>query len=176
VATGARAIVPGIEGVDRESVITAVDLLKSEKIVGERVVIVGGGLSGCEIAIWLTQKGRRPVIVEMLPDLMASGVPVPGQVKMMTLDLLAKYGITTHTDSRVGEITSAGVTLDRKKDPGKHHIEADTIVLAIGMAPDTCLADQLEHMPVCTYRIGDCRNPRNIMNAVWDGYEIARLI
>lgn len=176
VATGARAIVPDIEGVDRESVVTAVDLLKGEKTIGERVVIVGGGLSGCEIAIWLAEKGRRSVIVEMLPDLMAGGTPVPGQVKMMTLDLLAKYDVKTLTDSRVGEITSAGVTLDRKKDPGKHHIEADTIVLAMGMAPDTCLADRLDQIGACTYRIGDCREPRNVMNAVWDAYEIARFI
>ena len=176
VATGARAIVPDIDGVDRESVITAVDLLKGEKTIGERVVIVGGGLSGCEIAIWLAEKGRPSVIVEMLPDLMAGGAPVPGQVKMMTLDLLARYGVTTHTDSRVSEITSAGVTLDRKNDSSKHHIEADTIVLAMGMAPDTCLADRLEHIAACTYRIGDCRAPRNVMNAVWDAYEIARFI
>jgi 2-enoate reductase len=176
VATGARAIVPDIEGVDRESVVTAVDLLKGEKTIGERVVIVGGGLSGCEIAIWLAAKGRRSVIVEMLPDLMAGGAPVPGQVKMMTLDLLAKYNTTIHTDSRVNEVTAAGVTIDRKKGFRKDHIEADTIVLAMGMAPNTCLADRLEQIPACTYRIGDCRAPRNVMNAVWDAYEIARFI
>jgi len=176
VATGARAIVPDIKGVDRESVITAIDLLKSEKNVGERVVIVGGGLSGCEIAIWLAQKNSRSVIVEMLPDLMTCGAPVPGQVKMMTLDLLTKYGIMTLTNSRVDEITSTGVILDRENDPNHHHIEADTIVLAMGMVPDTCLADQLNHIPACTYRIGDCLEPRNVMNAVWDAYEIARFI
>ncbi len=175
-ATGARAIVPDIEGIHRESVITAVDLLKRKGAAGERVVIVGGGLAGCEIAIWLAGQGRRPVLVEMLPDLMAGGAPVPGQVKMMTLDLLAKHDVTTHTGSRVREISSSGVALTRENDREERRVEAETIVLAMGMTPNARLAAQLEVAAPNVYRIGDCREPLNVMNAVWDAHEIARFI
>ena len=64
-ATGANPIVPGITGIHRGSVMSAVDLLKGKKTAGDRVVIVGGGLIGCEVAIWLADKGRQTIIVEI---------------------------------------------------------------------------------------------------------------
>ena len=56
------------------------------------------------------------------------------------------------------------------------NIKADTVVLAMGMTPNRLLADRLYNEIDRVYRIGDCREPRNIMNAVWDAYEIARYI
>jgi len=53
---------------------------------------------------------------------------------------------------------------------------ADTVVLAMGMAADTQLYDDLSERVDCVYALGDCREPKNIMNAVWDAYEIARAI
>jgi 2-enoate reductase len=175
VATGARPIVPDIAGINRESVVTAVDLLKGEKKAGDRVVIVGGGLAGCEVAIWLADKGRQTIIVEMLPDLMIGGAQVPGQVRMMTMDLLTKYNTTIITDNQVDEITPDGVLLARRVSD-KSRIEADTVVLSTGMIPDTHLISQLDNTLERVYRIGDCREPGNVMNAVWDAYEIARII
>jgi 2-enoate reductase len=176
VATGANAIVPtGIPGVFQDSVVTAVDLLKGEKNTGDRVVIVGGGLVGCEMAIWLADQGKQLLIVEMLPALMMAGAGVPGQVKMMTMDLLAKHETTIMTSSRVCEIKSDGILIDHQ-DSGKRLIEAESVVLAMGMKSETGLADQLETAADYVYRIGDCREPRNVMNAVWDAYEIARYI
>ncbi|MCF8069220.1 MAG: FAD-dependent oxidoreductase [Desulfobacterales bacterium] len=175
-ATGANAIVPAmIPGVDQDSVVTAVDLLKGEKTAGERIVIVGGGLVGCEMAIWLTDQGKQATIVEMLPALMTGGAHVPGQVKMMTMDLLTKCGTTIITDSQVCEFKPKGVLIDQKES-GKKDIEADTVVLAMGMKSETSLADQAGDIADYVYRIGDCREPRNVMNAVWDAYEIARFI
>ena len=175
VATGASPIVPDITGIHRGSVMSAVDLLKGKKTAGDRVVIVGGGLAGCEVAIWLADKGRQTIIVEMLPELMAGDNHVPGQIRMMTLNLLEKHGTTIITDNQVNEITPDGVLLARRAF-GKNRIEADTVVLSLGMTPDTHLTDQLENKLDHVYRIGDCRKPRNVMNAVWDAYEIARMI
>ncbi|RLC08076.1 MAG: 2-enoate reductase, partial [Deltaproteobacteria bacterium] len=75
--------------------------LKGKKTAGDRVVIVGGGLAGCEVAIWLADKGRQTIIVEMLPELMAGNNHVPGQVRMMTLNLLEKHSTTIITDNQV---------------------------------------------------------------------------
>ncbi len=175
-ATGSHPAVPNIDGIHRETVTTAVDLLKGKKLAGERVVIAGGGLAGCELAIWLAGRGRRPILVEMLPALMAGGAPVPGQVKMMTLDLLAKYDVAIHTHCLVREITPTGVALTRTDDRDEKHVNADAIVLAMGMTPNAGLPDQLERALPHVYRIGDCREPRNVMNAIWDAREIARFI
>lgn len=151
------------------------DLLKGTREPGNRTLIVGGGLAGCEVAIWLAQMGKKAILVEMLPELMAGGAPVPIQVKMMTLDLLKKFGVEVHTGSEVQEITPEGTALICD-DQSSRRIQADTVVLSIGMTPNAGLADGVEEIGIPTYRIGDCRVPKNIMNAVWDAYEIARFI
>jgi 2-enoate reductase len=175
VATGARVMVPGIPGIKHDSVVTSVELLKNgADTAGKRVVIIGGGLAGCEIAIWLAGEGKETTLVEMLPELMGGGNHVPGQVKEMTLDLLAKHNTTILTGSRISEITGNGVLLQNETET--HSLSADTVVLAMGMVSETTLADQIAPAPNLVYRIGDCREPRNVMNAVWDAYEIARCI
>ncbi|MCP4688792.1 MAG: FAD-dependent oxidoreductase, partial [Desulfobacterales bacterium] len=174
-ATGADPIIPNISGVDHEFVSTAVDFLKGGATIGDRVAIVGGGLSGCEIAIWLAEMGKQTIIIEMLPELMTGSVPVIPHVKQMTLDMLARCGAGVFTDSRVKEITPAGVRVVHG-DNGEDHIPADTVVLAMGMKPNHKLLDQIPNHAGQVYKIGDCREPRNIMNAVWDAHEIARYI
>jgi 2-enoate reductase len=175
VATGAHPMVPPIPGVDQEKVITAVDLLKGKKEPGKRAVVAGGGLAGCEVAIWLAHKGCTVSVVEMLDDVMIGGASVPTQVKMMTMDLMRQANVAIHTSSRVEGITPEGVTLNIRNQ-GETTLEADTVALAIGMIPDTALADRLEETQAKVYRIGDCRAPKNIMNAVWDAYEVARFL
>ena len=175
VATGARPMVPGIPGVDRKIVATAVQILKGSVQPGDRVAIVGGGLSGCELAIWLSQMDREVILLELLPQLMAGGMHVPGQVKQMTLDLLAGCGARVLTACRVRQITAKGVLCDIET-AGSEFIEVDTVVLAMGMTSDQDLADQLADSDSVVYQIGDCREPRNVLNAVWDAYEVARFI
>jgi 2-enoate reductase len=80
IATGAKAIVPAIPGVDLDSVVMATDFLKAEEKPGTRILIMGGGLAGCEVAIWQAQMGREVILVEMLPNLMSGGPSVPTQV------------------------------------------------------------------------------------------------
>lgn len=174
-ATGADPIFPNIEGVSNESVVNAIALLSGDVAIGDRVVILGGGLSGCEIAIWLSEMGKQAVIVEILPELMAGGIHVPAQVKQMTMDMLARYEVEVMTGCRVEAIESGGVKVvldDMRKD----EVLTDTVVLAIGMRPNHSLADRISGEMDNVYCIGDCRKPRNVMNAVWDAYEIARHI
>ena len=175
VATGAKPIIPDIPGIEKDNVATSVDILEGKTTVGDSAVIIGGGLVGCEIAIWLAQKGKRATIVEMLPTLMSGGIRVPGQVKMMIHDLLAAHDVDIVTRTRVSEITSQGVRAIQQ-DFRMREVTADTVVLAMGMAADRQLYDNLAERLDCVYALGDCREPKNIMNAVWDAYEIARTI
>ncbi|SDP51220.1 oxidoreductase [Desulforhopalus singaporensis] len=175
VATGAHPLLPPIKGIDNDRVTTAVDLLKGVTKAGQNCVVVGGGLAGCEVAIWLAAKGCKVTVVELMPKLMCAGASVPSQVKMMTTDLMAYHGVVSRTGCRLTEVTADGVLLD----DGNHNasfVEADTVVMAVGMKSDTSLADVVRKSPCPVYRIGDCRKPKNVMQAVWDGYEIARFI
>ncbi len=175
VATGADPVVPDIAGVNHDFVTTAVELLRGNASVGDRVAILGGGLSGCEIAIWLSEMGKQVAIIELLPDLMAGGIPVPSHVQQMTTDLLTRWGVEAMTDSRVEEIVPGGIRVVRA-DSSQACIKADSVVLAVGMAPNRLLAKQISADVERMYCIGDCRQPHNVMNAVWDAYEIARFI
>lgn len=175
VATGAHPIIPRIEGVGKSSVISAVDLLKGKKEAGDRAIVVGGGLAGCEVAIWLAEKGRQVTVVELMPEFMSGGAAVPTQVKMMTKDLMNYFKVTGLTGCRLSEVVESGVRII-DSDGKESTIEADTVVMAVGMKPDTALFESLKNCSSRTFKIGDCRQPKNVMNAVWDAYEVARFI
>lgn len=175
IATGSNPLVPPIPGIQSSSVLSAVDLLKGVRKAGEKVVVVGGGLAGCEVAIWLAEKGKKVTIVELFPELMSGGAKVPTQVKMMTKDLLNHFHVTELTGCRLEEVTQTGAKITTSNGQTTV-LEAETIVMAVGMKPEITLAESLQDFPCRLYRIGDCRQPKNVMNAIWDGYEIARFI
>ncbi len=93
----------------------------------------------------------------------------------MTRDLLEYHQIEILKNARVTEITSTGVRI-AKDGIGFEELPADTVVLAIGLWANDALSKPFEEQFDCLYKIGDCRRPRNIMQAIWDAYEIARSI
>ena len=130
---------------------------------------------GCETALWLDENGKRATIVEMLPELMRGGVSVPIQVEMMIADMLARSGIAILRGTEVREITPDGVVLHSQKS-GLSERRADTVALAVGLTSNRRLCAALAARFPYTYFLGDCRRPQNIMQAVWDAYEVARAI
>jgi len=156
-------------------VVTSVDLLAGRCASGDRVVIVGGGLVGCELAIWLARQKKTPTVVEILPQLMSGGAFVPHQVRIMTQDLLTALKVNILTQSKIAEIVNDGVKV-LSNEGAEQRIAADTVVLAVGMQADNRLYQTLCRHFDPVYRIGDCRKARNVMHAVWDAYEIGRSI
>jgi len=175
VATGGRPIVPKIPGIGEKIVATASEILLRPKQVGERVVIVGGGLVGCETALWLAQKGKKVTIVEMLEDLLMGKIPTPHMNRLMLLDLLRHYHVECITGGRLTAITPSAV-LYKSKINEESNLKADTVVLATGQEPDQTLFKALVGRKSDLYLIGDAREARNIMGAVWDAYEVARAV
>jgi len=76
IAAGSKPFIPEIPGIGRDNVATATDLLLGKKKVKDSAVVVGGGLIGCETALWLAQQGKKVTLVEMLEDLMIAGIPL----------------------------------------------------------------------------------------------------
>jgi 2-enoate reductase len=175
VATGSEPILPDVPGINQPNVVTCVDLLLGEKKAGDTVVVVGGGLTGCETALWLVQQGRKVSIVEMLPELMIGSLPVARANKMMLLDLLALNHVNIMTDTTLQEISKKEVVISNKAF-GKKTLKTDTVVLAVGMKARDSLYKALIGKVVHLYALGDCREPRNITGAIWDGYEVGRVI
>ncbi|MCD6600283.1 MAG: FAD-dependent oxidoreductase [Dehalococcoidia bacterium] len=175
VATGSNFIKPDILGIERSNVVTAIDLLLGKGKMGDSVLVVGGGLIGCETALWLAKQGTMVTIVEILPELMIAGLPVPHENRMMLLELLAANNVNILTNTGIQEVIAEGA-ITSSEIFNERTIKADTVVLALGLKPDDELYESLRRKVAHLHVLGDCREPRNIMGAIWDSYEVAHLI
>ncbi|MBR5474918.1 MAG: FAD-dependent oxidoreductase [Lachnospiraceae bacterium] len=164
VATGASAIRIGVPGVDKG--IQAIDYLRGRKDVGEKVVIVGGGLTGCEIAYELYLQGKTPTIVEMKDDLIAvKGVCLANSSYLR--DFFHANQVAVHLETKLQEILDDGVMV-AGKDGASFKIEADSVILSIGYRPNP-VAQKDKHVHV----IGDACKVGNLRTVIWQAWDVA---
>ncbi len=170
-AAGATPLIPPIEGITRKQVCQAEQVFQGVP-VGEKVVVIGGGLVGCEVADYLSERGKIVTILEMLPEIPKGKCIV---VMARLLGRLRKKGVEILTGARCREVTDTGLMfLDG--DGEKRHLEADTVVLAAGSKSNRELYDSVSSLVAETYVAGDCVEPGQIRDAVADGFQIARSI
>jgi len=160
---------------EKRETATCIDLLLGSKKAGDSVVVVGGGLIGCETALWLAKQGKKVKIVEALPEIL-SGTPIVwlGN-KMMLTDLLVFHKVEIMTQTSVRQVTDRGVVVLDKNFKSKE-ITADTVAFALGLKPQDHLIETLKGQAPHVFPIGDCKQARDVMNAIWDGYEVGRWI
>ncbi len=170
-ATGATPIIPEIPGAKGDNVVTAVDVLTGRKKVGEVVVVVGGGMIGCETAEFLADKGKRVTILEMLEEM---GSDIGPALRPTILERLKNASVRMETGVKAVEITEKGVR--GMRDSTAEFFEGDTLVLAVGMEPSKGLAQSLKGKVKELYLIGDCVEPRKIVGAIDDGFRVGREI
>jgi 2-enoate reductase len=172
VATGSRMAIPDIPGSTREHVQTCVDLLLGKGRCGNRVVVAGGGLMGCEVALWLAEQGKKVTIVERLPE------PVTGAFyanENMLLDMLYRRDVSVLTGMRVCKITAEGVVVtDDVFKTGS--IRCDTVALALGREADRDLYEKLRKEIPRIYAVGDVKEPKTIQEAIGDGFHVGRTV
>jgi len=167
IAIGASHIVPKIPGVERENVSTAIELLTGRKGVGEKVVIIGGGMVGCETAEFLASKGKKVTIVEILSRI-ARDIGVTNRGAMR--ERIKISGVEVLTSAEVKNITDTGVTVAVE---GKiQNIEADSVVLSVGFAPNRSLVESLGGKVPRLHIIGDSKEPGKILGAIHDGWQV----
>ena len=172
VATGARTLFPEITGVDKDIVLDPIDLLMGRREAGENVIVAGGGLVGSEVAAYLAEQGKKVTIIEMLKDIAYDLHPAN---RMHLLDMLTKGNVTVMTSTTLEEISNEGVVVTDAEGKEKT-LKADTVVLALGMKEESELWNALKGKVRELHAIGDCVKPRRIMDAMWEGYRLARLI
>jgi len=170
-ATGVIPLVATITGIENPKVVLALEVLSGEAQVGDRVEIIGGEMVGCETAEFLTERGKKVTIVRRGKRLATKMAPL---FRRPLVDRLQEKGVNTVTGVSYKEITDAGLVIINSE--GKEQvIEADNIVLAAGASPNTQLLPALkDKFPV--HQIGDCVEPRNIMEAIHEGFSIGYAI
>lgn len=167
VATGSLPLIPPIEGIDKPIVMPVIEAHTGGE-PGHRVVVCGGGLSGCDLALELAQDGHEVTIVEMLDEVARDMLFLNRTSLIRSLEQYRVRVLTNHTVTRV---TDTGVVLDGPD--GEVAIECDTVVAAFGVVPDRALADRLIAAGRPVHVVGDCSEPRKVGDAINDAYELA---
>lgn len=167
-AIGSDPIIPPLPGVDNKKVILIKDKHERRTEIGQRVIVLGGGLAGCETALDLANNGKSVVIVEMLNEL------APDALFMYREDLEKEFG------GRVG--IKLGYVGTRVVDEGlycknpdgvEELVEADTIILAAGQRARKEEADALRDAAPRVYFVGDCVLAKDIVSATYQGFHAA---
>ena len=171
IATGATPIIPDIRGIDGKNVVMALDVLTGKVEVGSNVIVVGGGMIGCEVAEFMASNDKQITILEMLGRI---GVDIERADRWVVRSRLRKLGIRMEVNARVEEITENGVRAMRSG--GIESFDGDTVVVAVGMQSDNTLARELEGKVQVTHVIGDCAKPGKIAGAIESAFAVAREI
>jgi len=166
-ATGAMEVLPDIPGIEGENVVTASDVLSGMASVGEKVVIVGGGMIGVETAEFLVDNGKDVTVIEMLKSIAADIGPT------------SRWGLLSRVRKKIRILTSMQVTQIKPDsvtavdaDKQEEEIPADTVVVATGMLGRDDLAEFLLQSGIEHYLVGSCRNPGQIATAIADGFDV----
>ncbi len=163
VATGGKARKLPVAGSERA--IEAVDFLLGKKSVGENVVVVGGGLTGCEIAYELYLQGKKPVIVEMKHDLIvADGVCLANSSYLR--DFFNANKVPVYLETGVSEITNDGVMI-KDKDGNVTEIKADDVIFSVGYTPAPAF-EKAKNVHI----IGDAKQIGNLRTVIWSAWDI----
>ena len=167
VATGSvprKMPIPGFE-----KTMTLTELLAEQKPVGDKVVIFGGGQSGCEAALELVLQGKHPTVVEYAVDLVAAAnVPLPNASYLR--EALVFHKVPIYLESTITKIGDKSVTI-KGKDGTTTEVECDNVVNAIGFVP-TPVAKKGKNV----HLVGDCIAIGNLRTVIWRAWDVCMKI
>jgi len=199
IATGWKQRIPGIPGIDNKKVVGFQEVLEGKAELGGEVVVIGAGGVGAETALFVAKeginnpestifllsagaitgeeavnlaKGNRKVTLLRRKGSIGGGMP--RQVRWVILQELRNLGVEMMSELDYDSITDAGLTIIQEGE--KKLIPADNIVIAAGGDPDDDLYHALEGKVAEIYRIGNAKEVRNCLQAVFEGAEIGRAI
>lgn len=172
VATGSKPKVFSLGEDDK--VYTAAEVLLKEKDCGESTVVIGGGLVGCETALWLAEQGKKVTLVETMPELLAVNGPLCHANKEMLERLVPYKGVEILTSSKVSRYEGGKVTVSTTE--GEKQITCDSVILAVGYQEENSLYHELEFDVPELYLLGNAKKVSNIMYGIWDAFEVTNHI
>lgn len=171
IATGANPFLPPIEGINNPNVALVTDVDSKKVEVGQNVVVCGGGLSGTESAVCLAKEGKNVTLVDMMePDELCKDVFLVNRIALM--DLVEEYGVNVIGGVKIEKIDANGVHIIDKKW-NRSVVEADSVVVALGLKSTTTTVNELKELVPETYVVGDCVKPKDIHNAIHSAFHFA---
>ena len=170
-AIGSTPVKPAIPGIESEKVHSAVEVFADPALAQGKVVILGAGLAGSELAIYLKDLGREVELVELGPALNHGGNSCHG---VAVMDMLLQKRIPLHLNTRAEAVTEAGVACAGPEGPVLS--PADTVVYAVGMRARSEEAMAYYDTAPIFHMIGDCRTSSTILNATGSAYTAAKFL
>ena len=167
-ATGSLPIIPNLPGVDKPIAVDCLSAINGAKPVGKKVVVVGGGLVGTETALDLAENGHSVTLVELLPRIMKD---VAVTDFLAYSERIAKTDMRILTDTRLEEVLDNGARISGPK--GKEVVEADTVILALGLKAEQGLYNELAAAGKEVYLAGDAVKAGKIFDAIHTAYRVA---
>lgn len=166
IATGSKARVLPIPGY--EKMIEACDYLNGKE-VGKTVAVIGGGLTGSEIAYELYLQGKKPIIVEMKDDLVSQkGVCLANSSYLR--EFFAYKKVPVYLETKLEEVKDKSIVVS-DKDGNKQEIKCDSVISSVGYISNPLVAKGRN-----VYLVGDCLQVGNLRTVIWRAYEVAMKI
>ncbi|MDR1968769.1 MAG: NAD(P)/FAD-dependent oxidoreductase [Burkholderiaceae bacterium] len=179
VAIGGAPAPRRFPGSDHAKVADGCAVLRGEEKIGPRVVVVGGGLVGCEVALHLAQQDHQVTIVTRRDDFMGegsdTGIAVEHSNRSALLELIARHHVQVRTGLQIVEADDEGVQLSDRSGRTVR-IAADSVVLSSGFAPQPGFAEELARLGIAASAVGDCVQPRKIFDAIHEAFAAAMRI
>jgi pyruvate/2-oxoglutarate dehydrogenase complex dihydrolipoamide dehydrogenase (E3) component len=169
VAAGAKPFFPAIDGIQDSKVIPVEDALSGNLSLGSKVLVVGGGGIGAEVADYLSENGKEVTLVEMLEGI---ALDLVAHLQYFLNKRLKEKGVQILTSTKAIRFEKGGLWVE---DPqGTRKLEGfDSIVLALGSTPNDEIVKSLKGKVPEIYVIGDASKPREVMEALLEGEEVA---
>lgn len=173
-ATGATPKEVNIAGSETARIVLAWDVLRGDVALNnQKVAVVGGSMLACETAELMASQGNRVSVIKMRPgSYMAEDCEPTNRRGIM--DFLEEHRVQEITDHKFNKITSTGVELTDNETGNTVSVEADVVVVALGSEPTNRLATVLESKGIPFRMIGDCTQPKNIKQAIYEGALVGR--
>ena len=168
IAAGSEPLIPPIEGLRGDNVVVVNNYYLEKDKVGDEVVVLGGGLAGCEAAIHLARDGKKVSLVEMRDEL-APDANV--RHRPLLLKEIEK-NVEVHTGLRGLKVTAEGV-LCADKENNEVMVKGASVICALGQRARTAVVEELRDTAPYVAVIGDCAKVATITNAVYQGYHAA---
>lgn len=172
IATGSIPIIPNIPGIKQANVFQSHDVLKGKMTVGKKVVVIGGGLIGMEVAELLSEQEKTVTVIEM-QDEVAKDIGMLR--KVFTIKHAYEKGIKLLVNSRCVEIKNDVVVINQE-GALKEISGIDTVVIAVGSKANKTIAEQLKTTNIPYHVIGDAVQPRKALETIWEGNKVGRII
>lgn len=169
IATGANPIIPDIPLDSRRRMLTPIDVLLGKGTVGSTAIVVGGGVIGCETAVFLAQRGIEVKLTTRRSEILTD---VYHANKIHLQKMLTESGVDVRREVEITSVVSDGLEYFEKGV--KKEFKVQTIIMALGLKSEEQLVKELEGKIETLYPIGDCVKPRRIIDAIWEGFEVMK--